>query len=359
MPISAEPASFMIARTSAKSRLIRPGTVMMSLIPATPWRSTSSTTRNASTIEVFFWTTSRRRSLGIVIRVSTLALSSSEAFSATSLRRLPSKLNGLVTTPIVRAPCSLASSATTGAAPEPVPPPRPAVMNTMSESTSASAILSRSSSAARWPIDASPPAPRPRVILSPMRILCGASDWSSAWASVLQAMNSTPIISARIIRFTALLPPPPTPMTRMRAKFSESERRAISALLMCLECGDGRLDRTSRGGRAGPGRPRDRGCRARARSIPTACACLSTGAGRPAVRRRPSAVPARTADAVRSGGVRVGQPARKLRRTWRVALSALGSSSAIDCQVPSASRPASTGTVIDGAASSGSTWSAP
>ena len=233
MPISAEPASFMIARTSAKSRLIRPGTVMMSLIPATPWRSTSSTTRNASTIEVFFWTTSRRRSLGIVISVSTLALSSSEAFSATSLRRLPSKLNGLVTTPMVSAPCSLAISATTGAAPEPVPPPRPAVMKTMSESASASAILSRSSSAARWPIDASPPAPRPFVILSPMRILCGASDWSSAWASVLQAMNSTPIISARIIRFTALLPPPPTPMTRIRAKFSESERRAISALLMC------------------------------------------------------------------------------------------------------------------------------
>ena len=68
------------------------------------------------------------------------------------------------------------------------------------------------------------------MILSPIRILCGASDWRSAWASVLQAMNSTPIISARIIRFTALLPPPPTPMTRMRAKFSESDRRAISAL---------------------------------------------------------------------------------------------------------------------------------
>ena len=62
---------------------------------------------------------------------------------------------------------------------------------------------------------------------------------------------------------------------------------------------------------------------------------------------------------VRFGGVRVGQPARKLSRTWRVALSALGSSSAIDCHVPSASRPARTGTVIDGAASSGSTWSAP
>src|SRR5512142_665478 len=42
-------------------------------------------------------------------------------------------------------------------------------------------------------------------------------------------MNSTPIISARIIRFTALLPPPPTPMTRMSAKFSESERKDIAS----------------------------------------------------------------------------------------------------------------------------------
>src|SRR5690348_16037756 len=62
-----------------------------------------------------------------------------------------------------------------------------------------------------------------------MRILWGASDWSSAWASVLRAMNSTPIISARIIRLTALLPPPPTPITRMSAKFSESDRNAIAA----------------------------------------------------------------------------------------------------------------------------------
>ena len=228
MPMSAEPASRMTVRTSAKSRLMSPGTVMMSLMPWTPWRSTSSTTRNASRMLVFFWTTSRSRSLGIVMSVSTLALSSSADFSAMSRRRAPSKPNGLVTTPMVSAPACLAISAMTGAAPEPVPPPMPAVMKTMSESASASAILSASSSAARWPIDESPPAPRPRVILSPMRILWGASLWRSAWASVLQAMNSTPIISARIIRLTALLPPPPTPMTRISAKFSESDRSGIA-----------------------------------------------------------------------------------------------------------------------------------
>ena len=134
MPMSAEPASFMIARTSAKSWLMRPGTVMMSLMPWTPWRRTSSTTRKASRMLVFFWTTSLSRSLGIVMSASTWALSSSAAFSATSLRLLPSNANGLVTTPIVSAPPSLAICATTGAAPEPVPPPSPAVMKTMSES---------------------------------------------------------------------------------------------------------------------------------------------------------------------------------------------------------------------------------
>ena len=128
---------------------------------------------------------------------------------------------------MVSAPPSLAICATTGAAPDPVPPPSPAVMKTMSESASAWAIFSESSSAERCPIDESPPAPSPRVTLSPMRILCGASDWRSACESVLQAMNSTPIISARIIRLTALLPPPPTPMTRISAKFSESERNVI------------------------------------------------------------------------------------------------------------------------------------
>ena len=49
------------------------------------------------------------------------------------------------------------------------------------------------------------------------------------------------------------------------------------------------------------------------------------------------------------------QPARKLRRTVRVALSGFGSSRQIDCHVPSASRPPTTGTVSDGDASSGRT----
>ena len=53
------------------------------------------------------------------------------------------------------------------------------------------------------------------------------------------------------------------------------------------------------------------------------------------------------------------QPGRKPSRTVRVALSAFGSSRQIDCHVPSPIRPPTTGTVSDGGASSGSTWSAP
>ena len=70
MPISAEPASFMIVRTSAKSRLIRPGFVIRSQMPWTPWRSTSSAIRNASSIEVDLSSTSSSRSFGITITVS-------------------------------------------------------------------------------------------------------------------------------------------------------------------------------------------------------------------------------------------------------------------------------------------------
>src|SRR5207244_1518487 len=104
IPIMLLPASRMIVLTSAKSRLMRPGTVIRSLMPCTPWRSTSSTTRKASRIEVFLSTTSRRRSLGMVIRVSTLSLSASLYCSATSLRRTPSNEKGLVMTPTVSEP---------------------------------------------------------------------------------------------------------------------------------------------------------------------------------------------------------------------------------------------------------------
>ncbi|OGF22622.1 MAG: hypothetical protein A2V63_11435 [Candidatus Eisenbacteria bacterium RBG_19FT_COMBO_70_11] len=87
------------------------------------------------------------------------------------------------------------------------------MMKTMSLSLRASLIPGSSSSAARRPTDGSPPAPRPRVELSPIWIRWGASDWLSACMSVLATMNSTPRRPAPIMRLTALPPAPPHPMT--------------------------------------------------------------------------------------------------------------------------------------------------
>ena len=80
-------------------------------MPCTPWRSTSSATWKASTIEVCWSSTSSRRSLGTTISVSTSAASSSMPLSAWVPRREPSKLNGLVTMPTVSAPTSRARRA--------------------------------------------------------------------------------------------------------------------------------------------------------------------------------------------------------------------------------------------------------
>ncbi len=74
--------------------------------------------------------------------------------SSAWMRRLaPSNENGLVTTPMVSAPASLATSATSGEAPVPVPPPMPAVTKTISQPRRASSSSSRLSSAARSPRD--------------------------------------------------------------------------------------------------------------------------------------------------------------------------------------------------------------
>ncbi len=134
-------------------------------------------------------------------------------------RWVPSNSNGRVTTPTVSAPISvLAISAITGAAPVPVPPPSPAVTNTMSAPFSASLMSSRDSAAAPEPTSGLAPAPRPWVDSWPMLSLMSASHIASAWASVLAAMNSTPRSPASTMRLTALVPPPPTPTTLMTAR---------------------------------------------------------------------------------------------------------------------------------------------
>ena len=52
MPIKAEPAFSMMARTSAKSTLMMPGWVMRSEMPSTPWSRMSSALANAFISEI-------------------------------------------------------------------------------------------------------------------------------------------------------------------------------------------------------------------------------------------------------------------------------------------------------------------
>ena len=73
MPMMAVPALLMIIFTSAKSVLIRPGTVIRLVIPCTPCMSTSSAILKALTIDVFSLDTVSSRSLGMMMRVSTFS----------------------------------------------------------------------------------------------------------------------------------------------------------------------------------------------------------------------------------------------------------------------------------------------
>src|SRR2546425_6817815 len=213
VPIIARPMPDMIVRTSAKSRLTSPGTRIRSEIPCTACWSTESATRNAAISGVPRSTTESSRWFGMVMSVSTTALSASSPASAWSIRFRPSKVKGLVTTATVRIPRSFASDATTGAAPVPVPPPSPAVMNTMSAPSSRRVICSGSSSAARRPTSGLAPAPRPCVSLAPSCTLTGASEARSAWLSVFAAIRSTPPKVDSTMRLIELPPAPPSPMT--------------------------------------------------------------------------------------------------------------------------------------------------
>src|SRR5213593_1525323 len=245
----------MMAFTSAKSRLMIPGTVMMSEMPCTACRRMSSAMRKASKKLVPRSTVSIKRSLGMTMTVSTAPMSSWRACSACIMRRLPSKANGLVTTATLKAPNSLASEATTGAAPLPVPPPRPDVMKIMSEPSRASMIFSVSSSAALRPTSGFAPAPRPLVSFAPSCNFTGACDSFSACRSVLAVMNSTPSSLARIMRLTALHPPPPTPMTLIFAGCSSSLKlmRIPASLVVIFSPTFSTLAGSSRAGSRGAG----------------------------------------------------------------------------------------------------------
>jgi len=114
---------------------------------------------------------------------------------------------------MVSAPSSRADFATIGAAPVPVPPPRPTVIKTMSHPLTAFLISSSFSRAASSPIWGMDPAPRPRVLCLPMRILVSATVRERCWASVLIATRRAPWIPSSFIRVMVLEPLPPHPIT--------------------------------------------------------------------------------------------------------------------------------------------------
>jgi len=98
------------------------------------------------------------------------------------------------------------------------------------EPLSAFAISSLLSSAARWPISGSAPAPRPLVSLEPSCTFVAAWFLERACWSVFIAMNSTPCRPSLTMRLTALPPPPPTPMTFIVVTFSSISSSSMSAI---------------------------------------------------------------------------------------------------------------------------------
>ena len=170
----------------------------------------------ASVKVVFSLATRNRFWLGMMSSVSTNFCSASMPASAARSRREPSNWNGLVTTPTVRMPSSREARAITGAAPVPVPPPMPAVMNTIWQPTRWALMSAIASSAAAAPISGFDPAPRPSVTLAPIWMRRSAAELARACASVLATTNSTPLSPRSIMLLTALPPAPPTPNTVMR-----------------------------------------------------------------------------------------------------------------------------------------------
>ena len=152
--------------------------------------------------------------------------------SARCIRCLRSTENGVVTTATTRAPERLASSATIGAIPVPVPPPRPAVTNTRSAPPTIFVMTSLPASAQRRPVTGSPPAPSPRVMCLPTSSFCIALVWSRCCLSVLIATVTAPSTPMWVIRFIVLLPEPPHPQTRIRGSGGpyDSSSRSVSAV---------------------------------------------------------------------------------------------------------------------------------
>ena len=169
----------------------------------------------------------------ITINASTYLLISSTALRAFKILGFPSNKNGIVMIPTVSKPRSFATLATIGAAPVPVPPPIPAVTNTILVlSSNKSPISARLSSAASLAFLGSLPAPRPPVTVGPINNFLGTADLPRACLSVLHTTNSTFFTLDLYILSIALFPPPPTPITIISGVDLLSVTRSISSMLL-------------------------------------------------------------------------------------------------------------------------------
>ncbi len=212
IPIKETPPLTIIVLISAKSKLTKPEVVTNSVVPFTAFVKISSAILNA-VCKGKFGANSNNLSFGITIKVSTTDCILSKPSIAFSILFWPSTVKGIVTTPIVKAPCFFAIEAITGAAPVPVPPPKPQVINTISELASFFLISDSDSFADSWPILGFDPAPKPWVNSFPINIFESALAYRRSWASVLMAINSPPLIPISLILLKELFPPPPIPTT--------------------------------------------------------------------------------------------------------------------------------------------------
>ena len=170
------------------------------IISAIPLAATSNmSSANARACLYPMLPNSRSLSLFIINMESTCFLSSAIPFSACFLRCAPSNENGIVTiatTSILLTSSSmvtcLAISAITGAAPVPVPPPIPAVINNILVLSDIMFFISSAFSRAAFSATSGfEPAPKP---LLPSFIFLGIGLCISARSSVLHTMKSTPFI---------------------------------------------------------------------------------------------------------------------------------------------------------------------
>ena len=198
--------------SSSSPTLIKPGRTTRRMTALIDSQIMWSAAEKASWMPCLARTSSPMRLLSKVTSALDRTASSLSAVSAWSRRRLPSKANGMVAKTTTKAPSSRAMRVTMGAAPEPVPPPRPVQRKTIRRSLIEARIWSSASITAWWPSSGSPPEPRPFVRFTPSWIFSRARQAESVRRSVLRASNSEPSMPSSATRSNMLAPAPPRPM---------------------------------------------------------------------------------------------------------------------------------------------------